>query len=159
MIRTIFNSLCVSVGLVIAVVYVMPQQAFAQPATTGGAVQTGPNRDYSGLVKCDGFIKDANNQKIDGMRECNFAAIVSIVQALISWFFGISGSLAALLFMYGGVLYLSSNPSNIEKARQIFTNTALGIGIVATAWLFVRTILELVVDPKYLPIVTTFFGN
>lgn len=159
MIYKIINSLWVSVAVLFVVISVVPQQAFAQPAQTGGAVQTGQNRNYGGLVKCDGFIRDANNKKIDGQTECNLAAIVSIVQALISWFFGISGSLAALLFMYGGVLYLSNNPSNIEKAHQIFTNTALGIGIVATAWLFVRTILEFVVKPEYLSIVTTFFGK
>ncbi len=160
MIYKIINSLWVSVAVLFAVISVVPQQALAQPAQTGGAVQTGQNRDYSGLVKCDGFIKDANNKELPGnYTECNLAAIVSIVQALISWFFGISGSLAALLFMYGGVLYLSNNPSNIEKAHQIFTNTALGIGIVATAWLFVKTILEFVVKPEYLSIVTTFFGK
>lgn len=133
----------------------------AQPVTNtpNQVTSTGSNRDYSGLVKCDGFIKDENNQPIPGQVECNLAAIISIVQALISWFFGISGSLAALLFMYGGVLYLSNNPSNIEKARKIFTNTALGISIIAVAWLFVRTILDLVVDTKYLPILTNFFGN
>jgi len=131
----------------------------AQPADNGGSGRVEQGRVYSGLVKCDGFIKDENNRPLPGEVECNLAAIISIVQALITWFFGISGSLAALLFMYGGVLYLSNNPSNIEKARKIFTNTALGISIIAVAWLFVRTILDLVVDTKYLPILTNFFGN
>ncbi len=159
MIKKIFMS-GVIMGLVLGVLSVSSiQYVYAQPSGAPAATG-GTQRDYSGLVKCDGYVdKDASGRPIGGQVECNIAAIISMLQALISWFFGISGSVAALLFMYAGVLYLSSVPANIEKARRIFTHTGVGIFIVATAWLFVNFILGALVKDEFIGVVTTFFGK
>jgi hypothetical protein len=54
--------------------------------------------------------------------------------------------IAAIMFAYAGFLMLTSGgeTSKRAKAKSIFVNVAIGLALVAAAWLIVHTILIIV---------------
>ncbi|MDO8425853.1 MAG: pilin [bacterium] len=67
---------------------------------------------------------------------------VGVVQ-VSKFLFGISGSLALLMFTIGGIIWVTSegNTSKITKGKQTLIHAALGMLIVFGAWVLVNTIL------------------
>lgn len=131
--------------------------AFAVAQTT----QTPPKVDYSGFVKCDGAVSvDANGKANPGEEsrnvECNFAALVKTITSLINWMFYISIPIAATLFAYGGVLYITGEPGKINQAKKIFTSVGIGFIIMAIAWVGVVQALSFFVKDAWKPTTETF---
>lgn len=87
-----------------------------------------------GLVTCDGVDVD-----------CDWDALIAMINGLIYWLITIATSVAVLLFMYAGFLYMTSrgNESQVKQATTIFTNVAIGFAIMLIAWLLVATIVSL----------------
>lgn len=77
--------------------------------------------------------------------ECDWDAFVGMINGLIEWLIIIATSVAVLLFMYAGFLYLTSggDDAKIKQAKTIFINTAIGFAIMLMAWLLVETIFNL----------------
>jgi peptidoglycan biosynthesis protein MviN/MurJ (putative lipid II flippase) len=67
-----------------------------------------------------------------------------MITGLIGWLIIIATSVAALLFMYAGFLYLTSggDDSKVKQAKAIFINTAIGFAIMLIAVLLVETIVD-----------------
>lgn len=86
-----------------------------------------------GLVPCDGAA------------DCDWDALISMVNGVITWLIMIATSVAVLLFTYAGFLYLTSrgDESKVKQATTIFTNVAIGFGIMLIAWLLVATIVSI----------------
>lgn len=82
-----------------------------------------------GLVPCTGV-------------NCDFNDLISLVQNIINWIIQVSTVVAAVLFAYGGFLYMTggSKPANINKAHDIFKKTAIGFIIILTAWIVVNAL-------------------
>lgn len=83
-----------------------------------------------GLVPCDG-------------PECGFEDLITLVNKVIDFLlFTLAMPLAAILFAYGGFLFLTSGGSEdkITKAKQIFKNVLFGFVIALSAWLIVKAI-------------------
>lgn len=57
-------------------------------------------------------------------------------------FTGICGSLALIMFVYGGFLWLTSagNSEQVEKGKKIFTWSAIGLAIIFGAYAIVTQI-------------------
>lgn len=61
---------------------------------------------------------------------------------------GISGVLALIAFIYGGILYLLSgvNPKNVEKGKELMKYAVLGLFIIFTSYaviiFFLRNVLQ-----------------
>ncbi len=118
------------------------------PAVTSATPVNDPPLNYSGFVKCDGVVKTGVGEK-DRNKRCDFNALMETVVSLISWLFYISIPLAATLFAYGGLLYMTGVPGKQNTARSIFTSVGIGFIIMITAWIGVRTIVGwLVADPS-----------
>ena len=110
--------------LLILPVFIFVPVALAQDATGG----VDPSAE-SGLVPCDGA-------------DCGFNDLIQLAQNLINWMVYISVPIAAIVFTWAGMLYVTAagDPGKIAKAHGLFKNVALGFVIVLAAWLIVYTI-------------------
>ena len=83
-----------------------------------------------GLVPCEG-------------PECGFGDLITLVNKVIDFLlFTLALPLAAILFAYGGFLFLTSGGSEdkLSKAKQIFWNVLVGFVIALAAWIIVKAI-------------------
>ncbi len=83
--------------------------------------------------------------------QCQFNAIVALIKRIINFIFYVSVPLAALLFAYAGFLFLTAGPNQgqAEKAKGVFTNVAVGFGIILAAWLIVYTVSSALIEPNF----------
>ena len=65
-----------------------------------------------------------------------------IIANLITAILSISGSLALLMFVYGGFLWMSSagNPNQIDRGKKILLWATLGVVIIASAFAIVTAL-------------------
>lgn len=96
------------------------------------------------LVQCDGVPDLAK-----GEVKCDFAALINQVKFLVNWMFYIAIPFTVGLFAYAGVLFMSTDPKNVTKARGLFGNVVKGFVIMLLAWLIVRTILYWIAEPGF----------
>lgn len=66
-----------------------------------------------------------------------------IVGRVIKGVLSVIGSLALLMFMYGGVLWLTSggNPEMVKKGKEILIWTTLGIVVIFASYAIVNALL------------------
>ncbi len=69
---------------------------------------------------------------------------IAIAIAVSKWILGITGSLALLMFIYGGVMFLisSGNTEQITKAKQIIIGSVIGLVIVFASWLIIQFVFK-----------------
>jgi Zn-dependent protease with chaperone function len=75
-----------------------------------------------------------------------------MINGLVEWLIIIATSVAVLLFIYAGFLYLTSggNDSQVKQAKTIFINVAIGFAIMLMAYLIVITIVSLLTGEEWL---------
>ncbi len=68
--------------------------------------------------------------------------IAQIMQGALSF----SGSVALLMFLYGGILWLTSmgDPKRIQRGKDIFIWSTLGIIMIASSYMLVTAIFNAV---------------
>lgn len=78
---------------------------------------------------------------------CHLWELASNVINFIS--FNLSIPIAALLFIAAGVIFLTSGGSEqkVGLAKNIFTNTAIGLLIIFCSWLLVDTLIKTLANP------------
>jgi hypothetical protein len=69
--------------------------------------------------------------------------LVQLAQNIINFFVVVVPFVAAVLFAYGGFLYITAagESSKVSKAHAIFKNTVFGLVFTLAAWLVIYTIL------------------
>lgn len=79
-----------------------------------------------GLIVCEG-------------PNCTFNHLISLIRKIIDFLIMISVPLASISFAWAGFLLVSSGGSEEKKnkAKEIFSKTAIGFMIVLSAWLIV----------------------
>ncbi len=96
------------------------------------------------LVPCGG----------DSQPECNLCHLWRLGSNIINFIsFNLAIPIAALLFVVAGVLFLTSggDESRVTKARNIFTNTVIGLVIIFASWLLVDTLIKTIANPDTTP--------
>jgi fumarate reductase subunit D len=68
------------------------------------------------------------------------AIIGNLIKAVLS----IVGSLALLMFVYGGVIWITSfgEAKRIEKGKTIITWAVLGLAVIASAYVLVNAVIQ-----------------
>lgn len=68
----------------------------------------------------------------------------AIIGRLISGILSIIGSVAVLMFVYAGVLWITAQgePKRIQRGKDIMLWATLGLGIIAGAYVFVNAIIN-----------------
>lgn len=97
----------------------------------------------AGVVQCDG-------PEGAGNKTCDFNAFLETANKLIEMIIYLAASGAALLFAYAGFLYITAQgeTGKISAAHAIFKNVAVGFIVILLAWLFVKLILDILLDPS-----------
>lgn len=66
-----------------------------------------------------------------------------VIGRLISAILGVTGSIALLMFIYGGFLWLiSAGGDNIKKGKEVMKWAALGLVVIVGAYTIVRAIVS-----------------
>ncbi|MDD4351818.1 MAG: pilin [Candidatus Gracilibacteria bacterium] len=68
--------------------------------------------------------------------------VESFVSDIINWFLGFIGLIAVIMFIYGGILYLTAggNDENTGKAKKAMLYAIVGIIIVLLAYTIVAAV-------------------
>jgi hypothetical protein len=100
------------------------------PAIASAAVINGV--DYGSIIPCDGVTVP-----------CTFSMFATLINNIITWFLGISASVAACTFAWGGaqILLHPDEPGKKEEAKEILWKTVQGMIIILGAWLVIHTVI------------------
>lgn len=112
---------------------------FAVPNIAPVQAQVGP------IVQCGTGQPDSTTGVLDA---CDFGDFLQLIQTIIDFMVAIAVPIAVILFTYAGVLYLTDTgkEQNITKAKKIMADTVIGLLIVVSAWLVVRTVVGHLLD-------------
>lgn len=77
---------------------------------------------------------------------CELNDFIGLGINVVKYIFGISGSLALLMFIYGGFKFLTAagNKEQIESGKTILTNAVYGIIIIFGAWVLINFVLMVI---------------
>lgn len=73
----------------------------------------------------------------------NFGNIAQYMDSFFDWGVPVLGSIAVLMFIYAGYLYMTSqgNSENINAAKEIIVSVILGLLVLFTAQLLLRNVI------------------
>jgi len=116
--------------LVIAVIFVAFSPAFA-------LAQQSPGFDIFPIVTC-------GTQETPPCTPCGLLDLTENVVKFVT--IGVTGPVAALMFIYSGFLFLfyAANPSMVSRAKTVMTNTVYGVAIILMAWIIVVQLIKTV---------------
>lgn len=119
--------------LIIFMLLIAPVFSFAQVKV---------DSDNKGLVPCG---RDLNN---DGTikNPCEFGHAMILIDKVIKFIlFALVVPIAAIMFFYAGFKLVTSggNTEARGQAKNIFSNTIIGLVIAVGAWLIIKTILSI----------------
>lgn len=100
------------------------------------------------IAHAQGLVPDCNfNITSNEPFGCGACELVELAHNIINFFIYLAIVIATLLFMWAGILYVTSgpNPDNIKKAHKIFFNVLIGLVIVLASWLIVDTLIRVIV--------------
>ena len=85
---------------------------------------------------------------------CGAEHIFTLASNIIRYLVGVSGALALLMYVMGGIwmLFSGGNQSRVERGKDIIIGTSVALFSILGGWLIISFILEAVkVDPAYQP--------
>lgn len=84
-----------------------------------------------GTVKIENPIKDVGDNPAE------------LIGNVINTIFGIVGSLALLMFIYGGLTWMTSSGSQeaVKKGKNVITWAAIGLAVIFTSYALVRFVI------------------
>ena len=101
--------------------------------------ETPPVNTNTGLVPCNNSV---------GGTSCDFNALMALVNKVINFIlFSMAIPIAAIMFAYAGFKMVIAGGEAAHartEAKEIFTNTIIGLIIAVAAWLIISTILFIV---------------
>lgn len=79
----------------------------------------------------------------EGGRMCGFTDLIVLIQRVIEYIFILVLPIMAIVIAYAGYLYLTSggNSGKRTKAKEAITKSLIGIVVIMSAWLIVKTIV------------------
>jgi hypothetical protein len=71
----------------------------------------------------------------------------ALIGIIINYVLGVVGSIALLMFVYGGLTWMTSsgNQESVKKGREIIIWSAIGLAIIFTSYGLVRVLLSSVI--------------
>lgn len=93
------------------------------------------------LVSAAGLIP-ANCTAI-GASNCGLLDFLQLGNNIYEWLFGILGSVTLVIFMYGGLVWLTSagNAQRVEQGKKIFEGALIGLALIFSSWLIVNFVV------------------
>jgi hypothetical protein len=97
-------------------------------------------------VKCDGVVTDGEEGR---QRECNFDALMLMVNSIVQWIFMLTIPIFIILLAYSGFLYMTPSPGNREKSNKMLWAALKGFVIMLIAWFAISTLLNMVISHEF----------
>jgi len=87
-------------------------------------------------------------------RECGYADLLALVNSIINWIIIISVPVAAGVFAWAGIIYMTTGVSDKKsKAKEMLQKVFIGFVFILAAWIIVGTIVKaLLKKPDIVPI-------
>lgn len=87
----------------------------------------------TGIISCKG-----------GAPNCDFSDLLNTADNIFKMAVGVSVAVVAIIFAYAGWTYMTSggDSGKVKQANKMFTNAAIGFGIVLAAFLIIELILN-----------------
>lgn len=106
------------------------------------------------IIPCGGYILDANGNKTGDQPPCDFDYLMKLVNNIINWIIVISAPIAAGVFAWAGILYMTTGVADKKsEAKEMIQKVFIGFVVILSAWIIVGTIIKaLLKDPKSVPI-------
>ncbi|MBU1164514.1 pilin [Patescibacteria group bacterium] len=103
----------------------------------------GPLIPYGCTTSCIEWGSDDKCTNPKGAGECGFNDVVKMIANFSKLLLGVVGSLALLMFIYGGLMFViaEGKEERIQKAKDVLKNAAIGLLIVFTAWIIVNVVI------------------
>ncbi len=123
-----FDSSKVATGQVLTITY--PAGASGKTATYQVNIKKGT--PFGGLVPC--------------ADKCNFDSLLTLVNNFVHFIlFYMAVPISAIMFAYAGFMLMTAGgeAGKRTKAKGIFMNVAIGLALVAGAWLIIHTLLDI----------------
>ena len=75
---------------------------------------------------------------------CSLNDFVRLFANVSQWILGIVGSLALLMFIYGGLMFIisSGNSEKVTKAKEIIIGAVIGLVIVFTSYMIIQFTID-----------------
>jgi hypothetical protein len=75
---------------------------------------------------------------------CGLNDLVNTAVKIANWLLGVAGSLALLMFIYGGIMFLISGGSSerVSKGKTILTNSIIGLAIILLSFLIIGFVFK-----------------
>lgn len=75
---------------------------------------------------------------------CSADEIITLINNIVQWGVGISGALALLMFVIGGVfmLFSAGSQSRVERGKDIVIGTTISLIYILGSWLIINFTLE-----------------
>lgn len=73
-----------------------------------------------------------------------------IANTVINWFFGLAGVLFLIMFVYGGIKYMTSagNEESSQEAKKLLLNAVIGLVVIGVAYA-VSTYVTTIIGAQY----------
>jgi hypothetical protein len=87
------------------------------------------------------FAESSTPQLINPLGETDPRILIGrVISALLS----IIGSLTLLMFVYGGILWVTSmgEPKKVQKGKDILVWTVAGLGVIAAAYVITNAVIK-----------------
>lgn len=117
-------------------------------ALTAAQAQTNPNAILRGEGTAAGIGADANNPvtlaDCTNTGNCSIEHILLLANSIIRWAVAISGSVALLMYVIGGVwmIFSQGNSSRIEHGKDIIVGTSISLIFILGGWLIIQFALQ-----------------
>lgn len=95
------------------------------------------------VIYSNAAIMDYTNSSCRDTGDCELSDFVSIFAGVYDIILGIVGSIALLMIVIGGVMFLISggNQERVVQGKKIIVSSFIGLLIVFASYLIIRTVL------------------
>lgn len=109
------------------------------------------------LPQCNWYGDSAGNNK----ETYGLGAFILLAANIMKLIWGIAGSLALAMFVWGGFLWLTAagEESRVKAGWDTFINATIGIAIILGSWVIINTLMLFLVSPGSFNTATLFSGG
>lgn len=147
LIRGFQTIICCAVVLFSPIQYIAVHAAPPGPNSPSGSTRAtdDPTVGSKAAPAPDAAAKQGSDTKLINPLGAN-ADILTIINRVISSFLGMVGAIALLVFVYGGVMYMTAggNEKRASGARETLVHAAIGLTIIMFAYTITNTFLYVI---------------
>lgn len=111
-------------------------------ASTTAAIQVTSGTTATGSSTSSSTTKAAGTVTLPNPISCNDATC--LISQIVRYILGIIAVIATLMFVWGGVMMLTSggNADQVKRAKETLTWAAIGVIVIMLSWVIIKAVLQ-----------------